>query len=127
MEGNPDPPLTVPPDKQSNSIDTADDLIPSEPIVDGTQDGNKSNRGSVYAVHDTAEREESGEVTTESSSEDGEEYEYTNGFFVNKSHDNLLTRQPTINRITKLHIMQPLKSLMKRLKGMKLSCRIFCY
>ena len=59
--------------------------MPSEHIVDGTQDGNKSNTGSVYAVHDTAEHEESGEVTTESSSEDGEEYEYTHGFFVNKS------------------------------------------
>ena len=92
MEGNPDPPLTIPPDKQSNSIDTADDLIHSEHVVDGTQDRNKSTTGSVYAVHDTAEHEESGEVTTESSSEDEEEYEYTNGFYVNNSHDNLLTQ-----------------------------------
>ena len=60
--------------------------------MDGTQDGNKSNTRSVYAVHDTAEHEESGEVTTESSSEDGGVYEYTNGLYVNKSHDNLLTQ-----------------------------------
>ena len=66
-------------------------MIYSEKITEEAQNGNQSNTWSVYAIHVTAEYEESksGEVT-ESSSKEKDEYEYTNGFFVSKSHDNLL-------------------------------------
>ena len=82
MDGNPDPPR-VPPDKQSNSTDTANDVIYSEKIAEESPNGNKSNTGSVYAIHVTAEYEER-KVWSQAVKKK------KNGFFVNKSHDNLL-------------------------------------
>ena len=66
-------------------------MIYSEKIVEEAQNGNKSNTGSVYAIYVTAKYEESESVEVTKSSSEEEEYDYMNGFFIIKSHNNLLS------------------------------------